>query len=132
MKLYTREDVEEIFEENAIVMSWYEAVPERKVLEIFGEEAWDHVDGLIEGTEKDILVAEYVDDHFVEGLTHAGLWLAASYCNAAELIRQELTSDLHRLLSNRRGIAELNLNVQGRDLSASIKDAVSASGAANM
>ena len=93
MKLYTRKDVKEIFEENAIVMRWYEAVPERKVLEIFGKEAWKHVDGLIEDTKEDILVAEFVDGHFVEGLTHAGLWLAASYCNAAELIKEAYDED---------------------------------------
>lgn len=93
MKLYTRKDVKEIFEENAIVMRWYEAVPERKVLEIFGKEAWNHVDGLIEDTKEDILVAELVDGHFVEGLTHAGLWLAASYCNAAELIKEAYDED---------------------------------------
>ena len=64
MKLYTKKDVKEIFEENAIVMRWYEAVPERKVLEIFGKEAWNHVDGLIDDNpEYDMLVAEFVDGH---------------------------------------------------------------------
>ena len=94
MKLYTRKDVKEIFEENAIVMRWYEAVPERKVLEIFGKEAWKHVDSLIDDNpEYDLLVAELVDGHLVEGLTLRGLWMAASYCNAAELIKEAYDED---------------------------------------
>ena len=89
MKLYAKKDVREIFEENAIVMRWYEAVPERKVIEIFGKDAWCYVDSLVENNPKEeMLVIEIVGDHVVAGLTLRGLWVAASYCNAVALIEE--------------------------------------------
>lgn len=93
-KLYTRKDIQEIFNNYAIAMRWYEAVPERDAIALFGKDAWNYVDGLVDNSPKEeMLVIEVVGDHVVAGLTLRGVWVAASYCNAVALIEEAYNED---------------------------------------
>lgn len=77
-RMYTKEDVKRIFDENKILMGNHDAVPVYVAKEIFGEEA-------VEFSRRSEIFNGYgIGDYTLYGLSLSQFEIAATYCNVSK------------------------------------------------
>ena len=77
-RMYTKEDVKRIFDENKILMGNRDAVPVYVAIEIFGEEAVDF------SRRSEIFNGYGIGDYTLYGLSLSQFEIAATYCNVSK------------------------------------------------